>query len=120
MPCYQVNTVSTVFNSKHEALLLAAIKELGWSVADWRNSSNSSNASWRDYIEVNYGGSLSAKGSFLLDLEKGVAKFAPGSQGQEKLNELKRKYAEKTIEQIAKQKRWSIKKRGNQIELARY
>jgi len=117
MPCYQVNTVSTVFNSKHEALLLAAIKELGWSVADWRKSSN---ASWRDYIEVNYGGSLSAKGSFLLDLEKGVAKFAPGSQGQEKLNELKRKYAEKTIAEIAKKKRWSMKQRGTKIELARY
>lgn len=88
MPCYQVNKVSIKFHVKNKDRLIQVLKDQGYNV---RETSR-----------------LLMAGPMTFDLETGQVDLPTYKQSE--LNAIKRRYSEKTLEEIAKRKRWAFKK----------
>ncbi len=99
MPCYQVRTISVDFKVGNEDLLKKAAEKLNWKYRERGN-----------LIEI--------KDIIILDLRMQTASFP--KKCQDDLNLLKRTYSEVCIEEIAKKKRWSLKRKNNKLEMKRY
>jgi len=97
MPCYQVNLVSQVFQVKHLDVLKKAAESLKWSFQQT--------------------GDIVYVGGMMIDLEKEtiIGKDA------NRMNLLKRKYAEQGMRKYAKKFGWQVQKeKENQYILAKF
>ncbi len=90
MPCYTVQLTSVVFKAKYRRVLDEALKRLGWG-RHWNH----------DMSKVTIG-------DITIDLKKQEA-MVPRN-GQDVLNQIKQEYSMIIIEQVAKKKRWVLKK----------
>ncbi len=89
MPCWEVRTMSVDFKADNQDLLTAAMQSLGWTAIELRPGV------WQvDRL----GGQI--------DLAAGRATIAEGRQSE--LNQLKRAYSRKAVEQVAKKNRWRL------------
>jgi len=101
MPCYTIQLTSVVFKAKYKEILDEALKRLGWG-RHWNHN----------MTRVNIG-------NITIDLEKQEAMVTQGSQ--DVLNQIKQEYSAVVLEQVAKKKRWVLKKQSaNKAILRRY
>lgn len=101
MPCYTVQLTSVVFKAKYRRVLDVALKRLGWG-RHWN----------ADMTRVTIG-------DITIDLERQEATVP--RNGQDVLNQIKQEYSAVVLEQVAKKKRWVLKKESaNKAILRRY
>jgi hypothetical protein len=103
MPCYEVRLVTVEFKAKNKDVLIEVLKEMDFQV-DVRPTGE---------ITLKKGWNTAGN----IDLPKQTAEFKDAGIA----NEIKRKYAEKIIQQVALKKKWLFKQmEKNQIQLRRY
>jgi hypothetical protein len=101
MPCYEVREVQVEFKAQSKEILLEAVKKAG--IYHY----------WNDLINI-----LSGQG-WAIDLEKQTATVIEGYE--KNLNQVRRAYSEAVINEVAKRKKWLVKKMaGNKMQLKRY
>lgn len=89
MPCWEVNTISLKFSVKSKDRLIETLKELG-------------------YVPEVYGDMVRA-GDMEFDLERGEVEIESRTRAYDRANEVKRKYTELAVRDVAKKKRWAFK-----------
>jgi len=102
MPCYTINITSVELSMRNKNLLLETLGALGFRVLE------------NDYIIK-----ASMRGqSISMNLETGQAELPQSAQGL--FNQIKRTYAGKAIQQVAKKRRWILKQHGNKLTATKY
>jgi len=105
MPCYEVNTMSIEFKAKYKKVLVEALKRSGLNPREYESRS---------------GGHSIYAGDLIFRLDEQKVTFQEDQQV--KLNEIRRKYSEVVLEQVAKKRRRLLKKskaEGN-FQLVKY
>ncbi len=102
MPCYTVNLMTVEFNMKNINILKKALEKLGYN--------------YRYGEKTNQLDIPSMNASFdLKNQNVSIPRYY-----SDDLNKIKRAYSETVVEEIAKKKKWIIKKMGNKLQLRRY
>jgi hypothetical protein len=92
--------MSVEFKAKYKEILILALKKLGYQAR-----------------ENNYGEVIT--NVFTFDLQRQKVSFPAGYTAA--MNEIKRKYSEIVLEQVAKKRRWILKnKAGGNFQLIKY
>ena len=100
MPCYEINTMSVEFKAKHKAILLLALKKLGYQTRE--NN--------QEQIITNI---------FSFNLKTQKVSYPRGYENQ--INQIKRAYSQIVLEQVAKKRRWILKNKAeNEFQLIKY
>lgn len=106
MPCWEINLMTVEFKIENIDLLLEILKELGYSF-----NVSDSRISFRD----------KQGRSYTIDtINKRVTMERSGSKI---INEIKRKYSKKVMENMAKRNRWAVRTNPsshNKYRLVRY
>lgn len=101
MPCYEIRTVQVEFNAGNEQYLLKALKEANIS------------HTFNDTTKIIYGN------NWEINLEEQTASVRQGYEGE--LNKVRRAYSETVVNEVARKKKWLVKKvQGNKIQLKKY
>lgn len=99
MPCYEVKLMSVEFKAKNLEVLKTSLKELGINFYE-RNGI----LSW---------------GSFKIDTNSQMVSAPQGYENN--INQIKMKYSEKILEQVALKKKWLFKKlQDNKFQMIKY
>jgi hypothetical protein len=104
MACWTVQTMSVEFKIGNADFLKKAIANLGWAIV----------TQFDEIIAVS-----NIRGTFVINLNKGMVNISTSMQSN--LNKLKQEYSKVIIEEVARKKRWALKKMANnQYEMRRY
>ena len=100
MPCYEVNLMTVEFKAKYKEILILALKKLGYQARE----------NGRGEVITNV---------FTFDLQNQKVSFPKGFTNP--MNEIKRKYSEIVLEQVAKKRRWVLKRQSEKnYQLLKY
>ena len=102
MPCYEVRTISVEFKARNLELLKQAVAEMGWT-----------------YHEAT-GRVVNNSGEVIITIDTVQDKASFADFMQHDVNKLKQTYTRKTIETLAKKKRWLLKGQGNNLTMRRF
>lgn len=102
MPCYQVNLINVEFKIKNKQILLDVLKELNI-----------------EFLETTIGFNIYKRG--FMESEINFITQTAKTNNANSLNKIKKRYAEKIIQQVAIKKKWLFKKIGEgKIQLNKY
>ena len=90
MPCYEINLMTVEFKAKYKEILILALKKLGYEPSELNKKVYAAN--------------------FTFDLQNQKVSFPKGFTNP--MNEIKRKYSEIVLEQVAKKRRWVLKRQS--------
>lgn len=96
MPCYEVRTTSVEFQARNLELLKRAAEAAGWTAS----------------VDLKRTALLCQKGGQTLKIDL-MAQTISGAISAAAVNGLKRAYSEAAIEEVARRKRWLLKKTGS-------
>jgi len=100
MPCYEVNIMSVEFKAKYKEVLILALKKLGYQARENNQGQVITNV-------------------FTFDLNRQKVEYPEGYTSA--MNEIKRKYSEIVLEQVAKKRRWVLKREAeSNFQLIKY
>ncbi len=101
MPCWEVRTIQIAFQAKHKDLLQKAIDRVGFDKSVRIDG---------DYLKFGY---------TRIPLDGTPTEV--DQQLSQTLNTLKRNYSEVCIEEVARKKKWALRKKNSQsMKLVRY
>lgn len=101
MPCHQINLITLKFTVKSKDRLIKSLKDLGYSVQETE------------------GKVYACRMEF--DLVRETVKSRYRWDFSNKVNEIRRKYSENTLKDLAKRKRWALRQREeNKYVMTRY
>ncbi len=104
MPCWEVNLMNVEFKAANRDRLVKAIEEDGFQYTELSG-----------VIEMRLG----RNSSIIFDLPNEKATLV-NTTDTDPLNKIKRAYSRLTIEEVAKKKRWALRKQGkNKFQMVR-
>lgn len=103
MPCWEVRTIEIAFQAKHKDLLQKAIDRMGYT-------GNSVVQIEDDYLKFGY--EQIPLDDTPINVDRRLSQT---------INTLKRSYSEVCIEEVAKKRKWALRKKNSQsMKLVRY